>query len=554
MTGRDMRIVGLALAAALAPLAASGVTLTVNNTSSGILVGGGNCKSLQLVIRWDLQGTPANSDRVRVLGARSGSGVCGTTNATTPPDDTIVDEQPPTSQVDSVTIPAQRMVLSTSDAGVEPCDDPDVRSRSSANPLNNTLCVQLISSTTLGGQTLTTASVPIKFALAPPFPPDNIMITPGDSHLKISWSPGDPAETIATYDLHVVPEGEQPDGGPVAETSATNTDVKTTDHGDRLENDAGYAITIIANDTYGNFSDSSDEVIGVPVASADFYNHYRDLGGDATGGCKSGGGSALIAVAALAVALLLRRRAKARNGAALVAALAVLAPEARAEDPAPRRILIAFKIDRYDPKVDSESGLLGQPYHDVFGPRAPGRYQLEFDWEVAHPHPMGSLLVGATVGFWQNRGKAILRSSPPGAPVQSEDTTTLNIFPFGLILTWRFDYLADRWERFPFVPYAQIGLMRALWNSYNGTGDLSYDHVNGGKGSGWTNGWTSALGVALNLNSIDPGLAREAYLDTGIQRTSLFAEYGWTNLDGFGKQGVLILTDRAWRFGLAVEF
>ncbi|HEY4730002.1 MAG TPA: hypothetical protein VIH41_02645, partial [Myxococcales bacterium] len=73
-------------------------------------------------------------------------------------------------------------------------------------------------------------------------------------------------------------------------------------------------------------------------------------------------------------------------------------------------------------------------------------------------------------------------------------------------------------------------------------------------GKGWTNGYTAALGVALNLNVIDVELAREAYLDTGIQRTSLFAEYGWTYLDNFGKSGALILTDRSWRFGLAVEF
>ena len=41
---------------------------------------------------------------------------------------------------------------------------------------------------------------------------------------------------------------------------------------------------------------------------------------------------------------------------------------------------------------------------------------------------------------------------------------------------------------------------------------------------------------------------------TGIQRTSLFAEYGWTRLDDFHKSGTLILSDRAWRFGLSVEF
>ena len=76
----------------------------------------------------------------------------------------------------------------------------------------------------------------------------------------------------------------------------------------------------------------------------------------------------------------------------------------------------------------------------------------------------------------------------------------------------------------------------------------------GGRGSGWTNGYTTALGFAVNLNAIDLELAREAYMDTGIQRTSLFAEYGWTYLNNFHRSGQLILSDRAWRFGLAVEF
>ena len=40
----------------------------------------------------------------------------------------------------------------------------------------------------------------------------------------------------------------------------------------------------------------------------------------------------------------------------------------------------------------------------------------------------------------------------------------------------------------------------------------------------------------------------------GIQRTCFFAEYGWTRLNDFGKSGALILSDRAWRFGLSVEF
>ncbi len=548
MTARDMRI-AFALAAALTPVAASAVTLTVNNRSDEVRIGINQCKSLQLIARWDLQTTPTGSDRIRLIGARNGSGACSSTSVTTLPDRTFLDN-PPAAQTDFATLSASDMALSTSDAGVQPCDDPDVTSRSSANPLTNMLCLQYSLSSAFSS--VTTASVNVKYALAPPFPPINIGIAPGDGHIKLDWSKGDDAEIIVQYDVHVEPETGGVDGGVAATVTSTHADVSTTDDGRPLQNDAGYFITIVATDSYGNVSQPSEDVLAFPVATADFYNHYRDQGGSARG-CASGGASVWIAGIAIALSLLLRRRSKARNGASLVALLAVLAPAARADESERHpRFLIGFKIDRYDPKVDSESGLTGTPYHDVFGTRRPLRYQLEFDWEVAHP--FGSLLVGATVGFWQNYGKALLRSSTSGNLQPSGDTTTLNVFPFGLIATYRFDWLADRWERFPFIPYAQIGLMRALWASYNGTGNISVDRVNGGRGSGWINGYTTALGIALNLNAADPSLAREAYNETGIQRTSIFAEYGWTHLNNFNSSTALVLSDHAWRFGLSVEF
>jgi hypothetical protein len=239
-----------------------------------------------------------------------------------------------------------------------------------------------------------------------------------------------------------------------------------------------------------------------------------------------------------------------------VALLTVAAPKAQAEgyQRDPRFLLVAVKVDRYDPKIDSEAGLTGNPYHQVFGPRAPLRYQVEVDWEVWHP--FGSLLLGVTAGYWQNFGKGFI-APKPGAPaplVRSQDTALLDVIPIGAIVTYRFDKLADMWPRFPVIPYVQAGLMRSLWASFSGTGNVSKDPVGGGKGSGWTFGYTTALGVAFALDAIDPDLSREAYQDTGIQRSSLFAEYGWTRLDGFRNGSSLVLTDRAWRFGIAMEF
>ncbi|MGZ6125890.1 MAG: MXAN_2562 family outer membrane beta-barrel protein [Myxococcales bacterium] len=532
-----------ALALAFAPLAASALTFRVNGNSSEVLVGASNCRTLQLTANWDLQTTPTPGiDHIRLMGVRSSS-TCSNTSPT--PEASFRDE-PASSQVGQETVNASQMAFS--DAGTPTgCDNPDIASSSSASPFTNILCLQWDS-----GFTITTGLVSIRFALAKPHAPVNLVISPGNAHLRVDWSKGDDAEDIATYDVHVVPQGTTSDGGVSQSVTTTNADVQRTDDNKPLQNDAGYSVTVVAHDTYGNVSDPSAEAIGTPIPSSDFYDHYRNLGGSAEGGggCASGGASASIAGIAIAVALLLRRRRRARNGAALIALLAVLAPAAHAQD-RPPRFLLGFKIDRYDPKVDSEPGLTGTPYHDVFGTRAPLRYQLEFDWEVAHP--MGAVLLGATVGFWENYGKALLLTSTPGNPQPSQDTTLLDVVPFGLILTYRFDWLTDRVHWFPVIPYAQAGLMRALWVSKNGTGDVSTASL-GGSGSGWTNGYTTALGFAFNLNTIGPGMAREAYLDTGIQRTSLFAEYGWTYLSNFGKRGALILSDHAWRFGLSVEF
>src|SRR4051812_11545079 len=554
MTSSDMRL-AIALAVALTPFAAPALKLIVNGGgTTEILVGASNCKSLQLLAQWNLETAPTGSDSVRLIGVRSGSGACSSSDQTTAPDLTLVSPKKPSQQVETFSVPAHTMVLSTADAGVAGCDDPDVTSRRSSNPLTNALCVQYSVSGVFGGSAFTSASVNVKYALAKPLPPAAVTVTPGDGHLKIAWAKGDDAETISTFDVHVVPAGSVPDGGRAQNTTTTNADVDVTDSQKSLENDAGYVVTIVANDTYGNVSDPSAEVPATPVASSDFYDHYRDSGGSSLGGggCSTGATSAWVAGIVLAISLALRRRRKARTGAALGAVLALLGAQAKADEPRPPRFLLGFKVDRYDPKVDSEAGLAGStPYHDVFGPRAPPRYQLEFDWQVAHP--FGSILLGATVGYWENYGKAILASSPPGSPQQSEDTAVLDVYPFGLIATYRFDWLASRWERFPLIPYAQFGFMRALWVSKNGRGNVT-NASEGGRGSGWTHGYTTALGFAINLNAISPALAREAYYDVGIVRSLLFAEYGWTRLSNFGRTGALILSDHAWRFGFAVEF
>jgi hypothetical protein len=557
-----MRLVS-SLAIFAAPAAAlAAITVTVNGGSSDVLIGAANCKTQALNLAWTLSSAPVGGDKVLVLGVRNSS-TCSSTSVSDP--DKIFTTVTPTTQTGSFALQAPQMIIANTDAGVPAtCDDTIVTTRSSANPFVAVLCVQRQIPSITGTAQIDTGSINVNFALAKPKTPTNLSVAQGDSHLLVSWSPGDAAEKIAKYDVHVVPAGATP-GSPADTVTGTSDDLTRTDDGTPLQNDAGYSVTVVATDVYGNVSDSSAAAqcavddgglvsVCTPRAVADFYNHYRDAGGAALGGhgCSTGGIGAWVLGIVIAAALLRKRK-----GATLLLAAALLAPAARAarfEQP-PRKALIGFDIGRYRPQIDTEASLNGAtPYNDVFGGKKPLRYQLEVDWEVAHP--FGTFLVGGKIGFWQVSGKAVnLTPQPDGSFTPSQDTATLDILPIGAVVTYRFDWLADRYARFPFIPYGQIGLQRALWTSLNGTGSVSRrKKPDGGTGSGWTNGWTAAVGMALNLNAIDPSLAREAYNDTGIQRSSVFAEYGWTRLDNFGSSGALILSDKGWRFGLAVEF
>jgi len=441
------------------------------------------------------------------------------------------------------------------------CND---TTKSAATPFSVFFCARRKTNSLTQVQTLLASSLQVNFALLPPKAPNAPTTIEGDQHLRASWTSNDPGDR--TYDVFVVPDTGAADAGPpptidvsalspaVTGLQQTSADLTNASGGGVLQNNQKYDVYVRSVDAFANVSGLSGPGTGTPFVVEDFYRHYRAEGGaDPGGGGCSTGGAGIFAVLGGGFVLLLRKR-RATRGAILSAAI-LAAPAARAADwtgqnrPS-RFLLVGLKVDRYDPQIDSEASLAGRtPYHDIFHGKAPARYQLEVDWEAAHP--FGSILLGATGGFWQNYGHGL--DTRGGKTAVAPDTTNLDIAPFGAVITYRFDELADRFRWFPVIPYAQAGLMAALWSSFNGRGDVS-TRTDGGRGSGWSYGYTTALGVALSLDAIDAGLAREAFIDMGVQRTALFAEYGWTHLDDFHKGGSLILSDRAWRFGVSVEF
>ena len=438
----------------------------------------------------------------------------------------------------------------------------------SASPGVAYFCVSYPVTSLFGGtSTSVSASVTVNYALQPPSPPISLQTSTGDSHVKLSWSPATSSDQIATYDAYAVPTTTPATPIDLAHPSSSPTsaqaDISKTDDGASLQNGVTYDFAVRGTDSYGNTSGISTRVHETPIQIDDFYNRYRNEGGSAAGGngCSTGGGAGLLGtvLALLLLRLLTLRRRRAQVAAAtLVAGFFFAALPARADlsdldtkhrASTTRHALFALKIDRYDPHIDSEKGLKGTPYHDIFHGRAPLRWQLEVDWEIAHP--FGSFLLGGTAGFWQNIGRGLVHSTG----LRSDDTALLDIAPLSAIATYRFDWLADRFRWLPIIPYAQAGLSTALWTSYAGNGKVSRGTSSaGGRGSGWSYGYTTAVGFALALDAFTPDISNEGRVDLGLKRSSLFAEYGWTRLDDFRHHHPLILSDRAWRFGLSLEF
>src|ERR1041384_6944168 len=282
-------------------------------TPPQIYVGKSACATRTLHFNWDVStGHPATGEVINIVKARSSS-TCNS-NSVSAPD--VQEAAPSQSETGSQAINAKDMILDQSDAGMAGgCDNTSV---SSASPYTTFYCVQLSSSSVIGGTQVAAQSIAVNFATAPPTAPTAVSAQGGDEHLRVNWSAGNTSENIAYYDVHVLASGDTLDTGKYAErvNAQTNADVSQTDQGASLSNDVAYTVQIIATDAYGNVSSASDAVTGTPVAVLDFYNLYRNEGGGAQGhgGCSSSGATWIVLLG-LCAALWARRK---RTGAALL--------------------------------------------------------------------------------------------------------------------------------------------------------------------------------------------------------------------------------------------
>jgi hypothetical protein len=344
-----------------------------------------------------------------------------------------------------------------------------------------------------------------------------------------------------------------------------------------LQNGIPYSFAVVTIDKVGNPSPITSVQLVYPTLSEDAYRHYREEGGQATGGfCAVAIGSrvgrwALVPLGlAAALAWLVRRRRRAR-AQLLVGALALVPRAARADEPIGGRPMgggdveaahaqarpsgqhwaAELRFGPYRPDVDSEFNGAHHPYAEFFGTGASPLFGFELDRQLWHGY--GSLGVGAAVSWFSDSAHAC-RPSTCDAPRVTADESSINMIPIALLAVYRFDVPALRWN-IPIVPYAKFGLAYNIWWITNASGDVASFVPTGGQSqsaSGGTFGYVGAVGGAILLDWLDPEAAVALDAELGINHTYVFFEYYSASVNG-GSQS-LHVGDTTWALGLAFEF
>jgi len=225
----------------------------------------------------------------------------------------------------------------------------------------------------------------------------------------------------------------------------------------------------------------------------------------------------------------------------LLVALLALGVAAPAGAASPRWGSFELGAQTYRPDIDSEFTTSPGPYETIFGG---GRgFMFQFGFSRALYTGVGSLELGLRTGFFRDSGKGVESGTVP--PVLSGDDTTFNVVPTGLALTYRFDWLAERWN-VPLAPYGRATLERYNWWVTDGSGSWVQE--------GATNGWSVAAGVGLLLDFFDPMLAREFDMDSGVNHTYLFFEVTKSSVDDFGSSKSWNLSDEKVSLGFGLLF
>lgn len=119
----------------------------------------------------------------------------------------------------------------------------------------------------------------LRFDQMPPGTPGNVLVSPGEENLKVSWEkPGD--EDIGSYRIYYRLEGSEDEPSYQTEENGERETYTLTG----LVNYETYEVWVVALDESMNEGEPSEIMTGMPEPVQDFYEAYKDAGGQEQGG------------------------------------------------------------------------------------------------------------------------------------------------------------------------------------------------------------------------------------------------------------------------------
>ena len=435
-----------------------------------------------------------------------------------------------------------------------------------------------------------------------PDAPNEFSVTGGDGRFRLRVGLANNDE-VAKYIIRYreVPEGTETASG---EDCATWTDYRESESVrqgstsdatdftiDGIENGKTFEVCAAARDIAGNLGSFSTSQLVTPRNECDFIECYP--GEPPTGYCGQVPGSLLafwIALAAIGRSLLGRRKSASGHRQAVIgdrlsaiarrlsvigligsSALAPSSAHAQDEDPfilrtgddtahEEKRPQFGFEL-RFGP-FRPQIGTAGEraAYDAVYGDDdslfkdRPLMKQLELSWYPWARYGVGGLFL--RIGHWRASGTTRACGDASGCAggslegsIAGNEKTSLTILPLTIGVVYKFDLLKERFY-IPLVPYAKAGFDYFLWfNSAAGETSVAAD---GSKGRGGTPGVNASVGLALNLDWIEPSAAMSGRSGVGIADSYLFIEYSMA-YSGFRASG-LEMSENYALVGLAIDF
>jgi len=216
----------------------------------------------------------------------------------------------------------------------------------------------------------------------------------------------------------------------------------------------------------------------------------------------------------------------------------------------PQNFAFEVRVGPYHPRVDTASDTQGKdPYLKEFGGSMRWEVAVEFDWQIYRIPHLGTIGIGASVGYTTSSALAPLVTEVMGSTISGE-STNLTIYPTYAVAVLRADVLS-RELHVPFVPYAKAGFGLAFWRASNSGGTSA---VKGVVGEGNSFGEQLAVGLALDLNFLDRRTSQGFDNATGVNHTFIFGELQDANLTFSTNPHALYVGNENWLLGLGFEF